>query len=189
MGGSFGAYTAPPTGIPEPFVLTTMAPQCVGYLAGPTGATQSTSSVWGPGTNVAVFYPFTITSPHVYTGMIWINGTVVSGNVNGAIYSADGTTALGTIGSVAQAGTTATQQKAFPAPVALAPGTYFMALAMDNVTGTIVGQATLVRQLRTSGCRTAAAFFALTASAAATWVGYTAANKAHCFGIYEAGWL
>ncbi len=138
--------------------------------------------------NAAFYYPFTIKSAHTYTGMIWMNGSTVDGvgNVNGAVYSADGLTALGTIGSVLQAGTTATQQKAFPAPLALPPGTYYLAISLDSANH-LLAQTTGALILRAAGVRQLAAAFALTASAAA-WIGM-AQSRVYYVGIYEAGWL
>ncbi len=180
-------YAPPPTGIPEPFVLLTSSPQSLGYSGAATLQGACTSATWSA-INLAVFFPFVLTSSRTYTGMIWMNGAAVSGNVNGAVYSADGVTALATIGTVAQAGTTAQQKKAFGTALTLPPGKYFMALAIDNTTATIVGQATDIRTLRMSGARELASFFALTATAAA-WVGYATAARSWMFGLYEPSWL
>jgi hypothetical protein len=178
-------FTAPPTGHPSPFVLLTASEQSMGRpdLA---QARVAASSVWSA-SNTAQFYPFVIKQPRTYLGMIWMNGAAVSGNVNAAVYSADLTTALATIGSVAQAGTTAPQKKAFGSPLTLQPGVYFMALVLDNTTGTIVGNTMSAVIERTGGARQLAAFFALTASAAAA-VGL-ASSRLPYFGLYEASWL
>jgi hypothetical protein len=182
-----GRFTPTPTGMPEPVVLTTMSMQCMGgMLIANQRATSGTSTAWSVA-NTPFFYPFTITTPRTYVGMIWMNGAAVSGNVNAAIYSADGVTSLGVIGTVAQSGTTVTQQKAFGSPLTLAPGTYFMALVLDNTTGTIVGASMTAAVVRAAGARQLASFFALTATAAA-WVGITN-SRVPVFGLYEASWL
>lgn len=101
------------------------------------------SAVTGSGTlgfawqsaNRAVLMPFEIQTEYLVEAFGWINGGTVSGNVDAGIYTLDGVRLMST-GSVAQSGTSTTQIEAIT-PTLLPPGTYYLALAMDNTTGGI----------------------------------------------------
>jgi hypothetical protein len=97
------------------------------------GAPASTAY---PAANLAIYVPFYLTVPSVFQFAAWHNGTAVSGNIDVGIYGSKGTR-IASIGSTAQAGTTTSQSAAFASPVQLGSGLYFMALAMDNTTGTL----------------------------------------------------
>ena len=103
-----------------------------------------------------------------------------------AIYSTAGA-ALATIGTVAQGTASVFQKKAFPSPITLAPGNYFMAFTCDNVLATFARSSYGAAFTQLAGVRQLAAFFALTASAT-SWIGNTN-TFTPAFGIYEASWL
>lgn len=176
----------PPTGKPSPFLLGTFSQECLGDAAA-SGKAGVASNVY-PAANLALFFPFTLTETRTFTGVIWENGTVAAGNVNAAIYDLTGTVIAGsTIGSVAQAGTSVSQKKAFASPVVVPPGQYFLAFASSDGTATFARSSLGAAFLRVAGVRQLAAFFALTASAAA-WVG--AANGfLPAVYLYELSWL
>ena len=88
--------------------------------------------------NRAVLQPFEITTAYLVEGFGWANAGTVSGNVDAGIYTLDGVRLMST-GSVAQTGTGTTQIAAIT-PTLLMPGTYYLALAMDNTTGIIASQ-------------------------------------------------
>jgi len=131
------------------------------------------SAVW-PSANLALFFPFTVTGraaerPVAITGFILMNGAAVSGNVDIGIYDALGNR-LASVGSTAQAGTTAPQRISLSVPLQLRPGRYYLAIAIDNGTGATVSSAPSAQALRGAGVRSRAASFPLPASVA-TWVG------------------
>lgn len=98
------------------------------------GRAIGATAVWAAA-NQAFYLPFTIETACTVAQMITWNGTAVSGNVDVGIYSWGGTRLVSS-GSTAQAGTS-TLQVFDIANTALDPGDYYMAMAMDNVTGQI----------------------------------------------------
>lgn len=92
------------------------------------------SAAW-PSANRALLYPVSLDAPFTAARMFWVNGGTVSGNVDAGLYDASGHR-LGSTGSTAQAGTSALQSAALTASVGLAPGTYYLALAVNNTTAT-----------------------------------------------------
>lgn len=96
--------------------------------------TSAASAAW-PAANRAIFYPFLLHVPTVLTKLWCLNGNTVSGNLDIGIYDVAGTKLVST-GSTAQSGTSALQTVTITA-LPLAPGTYYMAMAMDNTTGTL----------------------------------------------------
>jgi hypothetical protein len=73
-------------------------------------------------------------------GFSWANGGAVSGNVDCGLYDSH-LNRIASTGSTAQAGTNATQAVSATA-TRLAPGNYYVALALDNTTGTILSHST-----------------------------------------------
>jgi len=161
-------------GDPDRFATSTISPESevANVLVGHK-ATALASAVW-PSANLGLFFPFTVTGraaerPIAITGFIVMNGAAVSGNLDIGIYDALGNK-LASTGSTAQAGTTAPQRINLAVPLQLRPGRYYLAMAMDNGTGTTVAAAPIAQALRGAGMRTRAASFPLPASVA-TWVG------------------
>ena len=102
-----------------------------------------------------------------------MNGAAVSGNVDCGVYDPLGNR-LGSVGSTAQSGTTAPQRINFTVPLQLAPGRYYLGVAMDNATGALVRWAPTAQTARGAGVRERASSFPLPASVS-TWVGTTRA--------------
>lgn len=73
--------------------------------------------------------------PTFITGVQMSNDSVVSGNVKVAMYDATGATLLASSGSVVQTGTFGMQPVPFTSGYAAQPGTYFIAMMIDNATG------------------------------------------------------
>ncbi len=184
MGGSFGAYTAPPTGFPEPYILSTFSAQCMGPVC--NAITQTTPTSQALTQNFSYFYPFTLTTGRTYTGVIWMNGATVNGNIIAAVYSLDLTTALATIALTAQSGTTAPQQVAFTTPLALAPGQYWLAVGTDSATATMVCKVPTASVLRANGCRIWGNVVLTGSAVAATGMSQ---SRVPLIGLYEASWL
>lgn len=91
------------------------------------------SAVW-PAANRAIYVPFYLVERMTATKMFVSNGAAVSGNIDLGIYNAAGTRLVSS-GSTAQSGT-ATAQVVDITDTVLEPGTYYMALAIDNTTAT-----------------------------------------------------
>ena len=86
--------------------------------------------------NRAVYIPFRIPAPMVVTQLFSMNGAAVSGNIDVGIYDKDGTRLVSS-GSTAQAGTSTIQ--AFNiTDTLIGPGQFYLAVAMDNATGTLL---------------------------------------------------
>ena len=85
--------------------------------------------------NYAIFVPFIAETWFTVYHLGWYNGTVVSGNVDCGIYNQYGTRLVST-GSTAQAGVSGLQIVNIT-DLAVSPGYYYMAFAMDNITGTV----------------------------------------------------
>ncbi len=130
------------------------------------GSMNGAASAVYPTANLAIFIPFAITNPITIVNLFAYNGTVASGNIDIGIYDVAGTKIVST-GSTAQAGTSALQVIA-PTSTQLGAGVYYMAIAMDNTTGTllrsnIAGQT--VSLLKTVGMAQMATAFPLPAAA------------------------
>jgi hypothetical protein len=145
---------------------------------GPFGALQgvnsgATSTTW-PTANTAFFMPFAVPLPVVAQQLFLVNGGAVSGNFDVGIYDAQGTR-LVSLGSTAQSGTTALQAAAI-ASLQLAPGLYYLGLALDNTTGAVLGH--ISNAGRATGARMLASAFPLPARAA--WGAPTSSNYWYC---------
>ena len=99
-----------------------------------TGIT--TSSVW-PAANLAMFFPVSLESPVAVKRFWWENGATAAGNVDMGLYTRDGTRLTST-GSTAQSGTSVLQS-ADVTDVIVAPGLYYIAIALDDGTATLGG--------------------------------------------------
>ncbi len=177
-------YAPPSTGIPEPFILSTFSQQCMGPASQATSGGSGTSQLLTQ--NFSYFFPFTITTTRTYTGVIWMNGAVVNGNIIAAVYNSTLVTALATIALTAQAGTTATQQVAFTTPLTLAPGQYYLAVGTDSITATLVCRTPSALVLRVLGCRIWGNVALTTTAVAATGMSQ---SRLPFIGLYEMSWL
>jgi hypothetical protein len=128
-----------PTIFLEPCVtIHTYSLECVGpIITSSSSGTkfQSAVSAVYPVANTALFFPFFLGKPITALKMFWFNGAVVSGNVDAGIYTLDGTLLVST-GSTAQAAITSLQSVAIT-PTKLGPGLFYLAISMDNITGSL----------------------------------------------------
>lgn len=121
--------------LPGPFV-STMSPESPQVELRCLGGGGVASAVW-PSANRVLFCPIWLPSPLTIASFWWINGTVVSGNVDVGIYTASAglpAALLAHTGSTVQAGTSAIQS--VNVTQYLAPGEYYLAMQADNVTAT-----------------------------------------------------
>ena len=117
-------------------VITPWSSCAIGGELFANGATLggATSVTW-PVASTALFYPFSVATPFTATKIMWANGAAVSGNVDAGVYDSTGVR-VGAIGSTAQAGVSATQSATLS--LVLNVGTYYLALVLDNTTGTFM---------------------------------------------------
>ncbi len=126
-----------------------------------TAAQPNGSAVWFSA-NAGIFIPFILHRQAVATQMTHQNGTVVSGNVDVGIYD-ERRNLIVSKGSTAQAGTSTIQVHDIT-DTELSPGVYFMGMAMDNNTGTVLRSSVSAQLLRATGVEIMAAAFALPSS-------------------------
>jgi hypothetical protein len=91
------------------------------------------SAVW-PEANLAIYVPFFLQHPMEVGRIFLANGAAVSGNIDVGIYDVKGYR-ITNMGSTAQSNTNDLQDYS-PTNLALGPGMYFMAAALDSTTGT-----------------------------------------------------
>lgn len=96
---------------------------------------SSASSVTYISANRAIYIPFTLSEPVVVTQLFAYNGATVSGNIDLGIYDRAGTRLVSS-GLTAQSGTSALQLFNI-ADTELGAGRFFLAVTMDNTTGTL----------------------------------------------------
>lgn len=118
--------------LPDPLVV--LSPHSpAGPLGGMVGGAIASATY--PSANLAIFYPVRVTRAFTVAQLFVLNGATVSGNIDVGIYDSAGTRLVSS-GSTAQSGTNAVQ--AFNiADTLLAAGWYYLAVAMDNITGTL----------------------------------------------------
>lgn len=122
----------------------------------------SASAVW-PAANRAIFVPFYLPSTMPVTQLFSFNGSAVSGNIDVGIYDIAGVKRV-SAGSTAQSGTSTIQT--FSVSAELSQGTYYLAQALDNGTGTTVRATFANNSFTTSfGLQQMAAAFPLPATA------------------------
>ena len=114
--------------------LVTITPKHILSL-GPAFSTDAWASAVYVAANRAIFFPFRIPHPLLVVKLFAANGTVVSGNIDVGIYDVAGTRLVSS-GSTLQAGISAIQEFNI-ADTLLGPGLFYLAVAMDNVTGTL----------------------------------------------------
>lgn len=146
--------------------ISTQSPEALGYFF-----IASSGVAAFPASNDAIFVPFTIERPALVKRLFSVNGNVTSGNIDMGIYTSDGGRIV-SIGSTAQAGTT-TKQFFDITDTYLSPGQYYMAVAMNNTTGTLRRFNITVLRQQHFGVLKMATAFAL--PAAATFATVTAA--------------
>ena len=132
-----GGFKPAPPGL-LPIMATTASRWSVGHQVNASASTWS-STAW-PAANRAIYYPLYVPSPGAQVlKCFWFNGTVVSGNVDFALYQEAGARVFSVRNDkgsdLAQAGTSVLQEYNIN-DVFVAGGTYYMALAIDNTTAT-----------------------------------------------------
>lgn len=178
------SYTPVPVGRPEPFVLHTMSQAALGDLM--IAENKNVASTAWLTANKAIFVPFRLMRPRTYLGMIWMNGATVAGNCDAGIYDLAGAR-LASVGTTAQAGTTAPQKKAFGSPLSIGPGVYYLAFVSDTTTNAAYNRCSSSSWvLRGRGVRERATSFVLPADAS-SWIGTTLAYIP-LVGAYEPSW-
>lgn len=118
--------------------ITLFSPESISskLITGNTiSSSSATISTAYPTASLAMFYPFYVIAPTTYARAFVFNGTVVSGNIEIGIYDAKGRKVTSV--SAVQAGTSQLQLIDLT-DFTLYPGLYFLALVMDNTTGTIM---------------------------------------------------
>lgn len=116
--------------------ITTTSLECLGVPLLVIVPSFAVSTAW-PTANLAIYLPVEILYPVTIAKIMVNNGTAVSGNIDVGIYDADGNRRV-SAGSTAQAGASAIQIFDITDTL-LNPGLYYMAVALDNTTGTLAG--------------------------------------------------
>lgn len=124
--------------------------------------TSISSGTWSIA-NGAMYIGFKVLKPFGYKQMFVANGSAVSGNVDVGLYTIGGKRIVSS-GSTAQAGTNVMQ--AFDiTDGTLLPGEYFMGIAFDNTTATVLRYVSAVQRQRMSMVYTESSAFPLPATA------------------------
>lgn len=138
-------------------------------------------------TNVALFFPFVVNSLQSNRFFWWLNGGVVSGNVDCGVYDSQGNL-LDHCGPTAQAGTTALQSVPGIAPFGLRPAVYFVGLAWTSATATFLAGASPVTGFtQAHGWRTLTGLTAGTLPASAAAWTPSAVTQLPIFGVTSTG--
>lgn len=90
------------------------------------------SATW-PAANEAIFVPVRLTEPAIFRKIAWANGAAVSGGVEVGVYDHKGTRLVSLSGS--QSGINSIQSVDIT-DLLIGPGLYYLALLLDNTTGT-----------------------------------------------------
>jgi len=129
-------------------------------------ASQAASAAF-PAANRALFVPFTASVPILVTRLFSYTGATANGNIDVGIYTAEnaGGRLLFSSGSTAQSASTNALQvfdiSAASAALRTLYGEYYLAVAMDNGTGTLFRWNTGVTVQRDCGCFQMATAFPL----------------------------
>lgn len=148
----------PPLLLPpgQEVTISSGGPLSVGLFIG-----SMPSAVW-PSANLAIFVPFRLPAPLTVQSLWVLNGATASGNIDVGIYDYTGTKLVST-GSTAQSGTNVVQSVGVTA--VLGAGLFYLALAMNNTTGTIARFAPAnVGLVKAAGLAEAASAFPLPAT-------------------------
>jgi len=127
-----------PDNVVEP--LVTIHPWSLESI-GPNLHTQATGLLTGavsavyPTANLALYVPFSVMKPITVTLLWWYNGAAVNGNVDCGIYDISGTRIIST-GSTVQAVVSSIQSVDI-ADIQIGPGNFYLAIALDNIVGTL----------------------------------------------------
>lgn len=143
----------------NPISVNTLTTESLGTEIIASASSFVASTAW-PSSNLAIFEPIEILYPVTIVQMAVNNGTAVSGNLDVGVYDVGGVKLVSS-GSVAQAGTSAIQTFDITDTL-LVPGLYYMAVALDNTTGTLAGfSVTTALDIRPAGLFQQASAFTL----------------------------
>jgi hypothetical protein len=143
--------------------ICSMSHECVGIETSAYSGGSGPGSATFPASNDAIFVPLYLSQATLVKRLFSSNGSAVSGNIDVGIYTENGAR-ITSSGSTAQSGTS-TLQFFDITDIVLGPGRYYLAVAMDNTTGTLFRvNPTLLHVIKTGVVKQASAF-ALPASA------------------------
>jgi hypothetical protein len=135
----------------------------LGVSLGSIGGGNTPASAAWPASNDALFVPFTLPQATLIKRLFVVNGAAVSGNIDVGIYSESGARIVST-GSTAQSGTS-TLQFFDITDLVIGPGRFYLAVALDNTTGTLFRASLTVPRAQALGLAKQATAFALPATA------------------------
>lgn len=144
-----------------PLAISTATPESVAFQL--QSLQQAFASLAWPAANRACYTPFVLHNPTVARQLFVANGATVSGNIDVGIYDY-GLNLIVSAGSTAQAGTS-TIQLFDIADTALPAGVYYLAVALNNGTGTTLRSAIATNAARIIGIFQQATAFPLPSSA------------------------
>jgi hypothetical protein len=146
-----------------PRFIHTFTRFCQGAL-GTSGALTLASAAW-PTANLAYYVPLTLPFSFNARRFFWVNGGTLGDNVDIGIYSKDGAL-IYSAGSQAQSGGTINLPfyTTISPDLVLAPGAYYLALAVSGTTATFQRVNTGVIQMRAGGSLQQTSAFALPAT-------------------------
>lgn len=135
----------------------------IGIVHAALGGGATPASATFPAANDAIFVPVTIEQTVLIKRLFSLNGATASGNIDVGIYSDSGGRIV-SAGSTAQAGTSIPQFFDIT-DIVITPGRYYLAVAMNNTTGTLFRASTGIAKLQAMGLAKQATAFALPTSA------------------------
>lgn len=145
-------------GMPMPPLVGTDSWYCLGTQLAARSAGAPASATF-PASNRALLHPILVTEDCTVVKLWAHNGAAVSGNIDMGIYDSSFAKVV-SIGSTAQAGVSEVQEFNI-ADTALTAGMYYIAVAMDNTTGTLLRWSLDSRVLETYGATYMNTAFAL----------------------------
>lgn len=118
-----------------PSVISSFSFSSSGRFLAQSANTGQTAVAW-PLANLALFVPFRVSQTIIAVKMFWFNGTAGTDSVDVGIYGQDGTRLVSS-GSTLTSGASSKQEVDIT-DTTLTPGLYYMAMAMNGTTNTIV---------------------------------------------------
>jgi hypothetical protein len=143
--------------------ICSMSQECVGIETSAYSGGSGPGSAAFPASNDAIFVPLYLSQATLIKRLFSSNGTSVSGNIDVGIYTENGAR-ITSSGSTAQSGTS-TLQFFDITDIVLGPGRYYLAVAMDNTTGTLLRWSTSSALTKCMGIVGQASAFPLPSSA------------------------
>lgn len=147
--------------LPQPVVIMSSATYSISAEMLASNTAAGASATW-PAANRAYIIPFYLPMAATATKMYVYNGSAVSGNIDLGIYNFV-YSRLVSSGSTAQSGTSAIQTVDIT-DTRLDPGTYYMALSIDNTTATTIRLAPALAFARAGAMAEMSSAFALPAT-------------------------